>query len=121
MIEGQEEQVELEVYNFTGAGGVALAMYNTDEVRFITCHCSIIWCIRCLTSIIHRPSKYFFMQSIRSFAEASMATAYEKKWPLYLSTKNTILKKYDGRYAPTSSQISPTRTACLFGVFFFSL
>lgn len=28
-----------------------------------------------------------------------MNTAYEKKWPLYLSTKNTILKKYDGRYA----------------------
>jgi isocitrate dehydrogenase len=27
-----------------------------------------------------------------------MTTAYEKKWPLYLSTKNTILKKYDGRY-----------------------
>lgn len=27
-----------------------------------------------------------------------MATALEKKWPLYLSTKNTILKKYDGRY-----------------------
>jgi isocitrate dehydrogenase len=28
-----------------------------------------------------------------------MAVALEKKWPLYLSTKNTILKKYDGRYA----------------------
>ncbi|PRQ45861.1 putative isocitrate dehydrogenase (NADP(+)) [Rosa chinensis] len=26
-----------------------------------------------------------------------MNTAYQKKWPLYLSTKNTILKKYDGR------------------------
>lgn len=38
------------------------------------------------------------LQSIRSFAESSMAMAYEKKWPLYLSTKNTILKKYDGRY-----------------------
>ncbi|CAI0398552.1 unnamed protein product [Linum tenue] len=38
------------------------------------------------------------MQSIRAFAEASMTTAYEKKWPLYLSTKNTILKKYDGRF-----------------------
>lgn len=37
-------------------------------------------------------------QSIRAFAEASMNTAYQKKWPLYLSTKNTILKKYDGRY-----------------------
>jgi isocitrate dehydrogenase len=38
------------------------------------------------------------VQSIRAFAEASMTMAYEKKWPLYLSTKNTILKKYDGRY-----------------------
>uniref|UniRef100_A0A0D6R4M7 Isocitrate dehydrogenase [NADP] n=1 Tax=Araucaria cunninghamii TaxID=56994 RepID=A0A0D6R4M7_ARACU len=37
-------------------------------------------------------------ESIRAFAEASMAMAYEKKWPLYLSTKNTILKKYDGRF-----------------------
>ncbi|KAG2617390.1 hypothetical protein PVAP13_3NG180583 [Panicum virgatum] len=51
VFEGKEEQVELEVFNFTGAGGVALSMYNTDE-----------------------------------------------KWPLYLSTKNTILKKYDGRF-----------------------
>ncbi|KAL5198603.1 hypothetical protein ABZP36_002115 [Zizania latifolia] len=38
------------------------------------------------------------LESIRAFAEASMTTAYEKKWPLYLSTKNTILKKYDGRF-----------------------
>jgi isocitrate dehydrogenase len=38
------------------------------------------------------------VQSIRAFAEASMTMAYEKKWPLYLSTKNTILKKYDGRF-----------------------
>lgn len=46
----------------------------------------------------------FFLniQSIRSFADASMNTAYEKKWPLYLSTKNTILKKYDGRYVTVS-------------------
>ncbi|KAJ6738438.1 putative proteinDP-SPECIFIC ISOCITRATE DEHYDROGENASE [Salix koriyanagi] len=48
--EGQDEKTELEVYNFTGAGGVALSMYNTDE-------------------------------SIRAFAR-----------------KNTILKKYDGRF-----------------------
>ncbi|XXG75350.1 hypothetical protein AAC387_Pa07g3875 [Persea americana] len=27
-----------------------------------------------------------------------MVFAYQKKWPLYLSTKNTILKKYDGRF-----------------------
>lgn len=32
--EGKDEKTELEVYNFTGEGGVALAMYNTDEVWF---------------------------------------------------------------------------------------
>ncbi|KAL8471299.1 hypothetical protein ACS0TY_028813 [Phlomoides rotata] len=37
-------------------------------------------------------------QSIRAFAESSMAMAFGKRWPLYLSTKNTILKKYDGRF-----------------------
>ncbi|XP_039143851.1 isocitrate dehydrogenase [NADP] [Dioscorea cayenensis subsp. rotundata] len=37
-------------------------------------------------------------QSIRAFAESSMAMAYKKRWPLYLSTKNTILKTYDGRF-----------------------
>ena len=30
--EGQGEKTELEVFNFTGEGGVSLAMYNTDEV-----------------------------------------------------------------------------------------
>ena len=29
---GGEGTKELEVYNFTGAGGIALSMYNTDEV-----------------------------------------------------------------------------------------
>lgn len=47
--------------------------------------------------MIYHLSICVIMQSIHAFAEASMATAYEKKWPLYLSTKNTILKKYDGR------------------------
>ncbi|XP_072959560.1 isocitrate dehydrogenase [NADP] [Typha angustifolia] len=37
-------------------------------------------------------------ESIRAFAESSMSMALAKKWPLYLSTKNTILKKYDGRF-----------------------
>lgn len=37
-------------------------------------------------------------ESIRGFARACMNQAVMKKWPLYLSTKNTILKKYDGRF-----------------------
>lgn len=37
-------------------------------------------------------------ESIRGFARACFNQALLKKWPLYLSTKNTILKKYDGRF-----------------------
>ncbi len=37
-------------------------------------------------------------ESISGFARACMNQAILKKWPLYMSTKNTILKKYDGRF-----------------------
>lgn len=37
-------------------------------------------------------------ESIVGFARSCMNVALMKKWPLYLSTKNTILKKYDGRF-----------------------
>ena len=37
-------------------------------------------------------------ESIRGFAKSCFNMALSKKWPLYLSTKNTILKKYDGRF-----------------------
>src|SRR6202043_913760 len=60
------EKIEHNVYDFPG-GGVALAMYNTDE-------------------------------SIMGFARACFNIALQKKWPLYFSSKNTILKKYDGRF-----------------------
>ncbi|CAI0439869.1 unnamed protein product [Linum tenue] len=76
--DGCNKTTELEVFKFTGAGGVALSMYNTDE-------------------------------SIRAFAEASMNTAYQKRWPLYLSTKNTILKKYDGRFKDIFQEVYESR------------
>jgi isocitrate dehydrogenase len=41
---------------------------------------------------------YNTAESIRGFAHASFKLALEKKMPLYMSTKNTILKKYDGRF-----------------------
>ena len=56
-----------EVYNFEGEGGVAMAMYNTEE-------------------------------SIRGFAHSSFLQGMRKKMDVYLSTKNTILKRYDGRF-----------------------
>src|SRR5215204_352525 len=71
------ENQEYEVYNYTGEGGVALAMYNTDE-------------------------------SIRGFARSCMNMALQKGWPLYMSTKNTILKKYDGRFKDIFEEIFET-------------
>jgi len=50
------------------------------------------------------PSSGVFMgmynldDSIRDFARASMNYALNMGWPLYLSTKNTILKQYDGQF-----------------------
>ncbi|MBS1744998.1 MAG: NADP-dependent isocitrate dehydrogenase [Bacteroidetes bacterium] len=44
-------------------------------------------------------------ESIRGFAHACFNQAILKKWPLYLSTKNTILKKYDGRFKDIFQEI----------------
>ncbi len=37
-------------------------------------------------------------ESIRGFAQSCFNMALQKRWPLYFSSKNTILKKYDGRF-----------------------
>jgi isocitrate dehydrogenase len=44
-------------------------------------------------------------ESICGFANACFNQAIMKKWPLYLSTKNTILKKYDGRFKDIFEEI----------------
>ncbi|PWV45593.1 NADP-dependent isocitrate dehydrogenase [Chitinophaga sp. S165] len=44
-------------------------------------------------------------ESIKGFARACFNQALIKKWPLYLSTKNTILKKYDGRFKDIFEEI----------------
>ncbi len=68
------ENIEHEVFEFKGEGGVALGMYNTDE-------------------------------SIKGFARSCFNMSLQKGWPLYLSTKNTILKKYDGRFKDLFAEI----------------
>ncbi|MDH2389465.1 NADP-dependent isocitrate dehydrogenase [Streptomyces sp. HNM0663] len=70
------EPVELEVYEFPGAG-VALSMYNLDE-------------------------------SIRDFARASFRYGLAREYPVYMSTKNTVLKKYDGRFKDLFQEVFDT-------------
>jgi isocitrate dehydrogenase len=43
--------------------------------------------------------------SIRGFARSCFNMALSKKWPLYFSSKNTILKKYDGRFKDIFEEI----------------
>ena len=113
------EKLVRDVYHFEDAG-VALAMYNTDEVRSAardpgTAHVRHRACpqarARNLTCILARTccllltvplplphSLSFLFQSITGFAHSCFQMALAKGMPLYLSTKNTILKRYDGRF-----------------------
>jgi isocitrate dehydrogenase len=68
-----DDPIELDVYDFPGAG-VAMAMYNLDD-------------------------------SIRDFARASMRYGLDRRFPVYLSTKNTIMKRYDGRFKDIFQQV----------------
>jgi len=53
-------------------------------------------------------SMYNLDESIRDFARASMNYALDRGWPLYLSTKNTIIKAYDGRFKDLFQQVFDT-------------
>ncbi len=48
---------------------------------------------------------YNLDESIRDFARASMNYGLGRGWPVYLSTKNTILKAYDGRFKDLFAQV----------------
>ena len=48
---------------------------------------------------------YNLDQSIRDFARATFSYGIQRRWPVYLSTKNTILKAYDGRFKDIFQEI----------------
>jgi isocitrate dehydrogenase len=53
-------------------------------------------------------SMYNLDDSIRDFARASFNYGIDRKWPVYLSTKNTIIKKYDGRFKDLFEEVFNT-------------
>mgnify|MGYP001364620546 FL=1 len=50
-------------------------------------------------------SMYNLDKSIQDFARSCFSYGLIKKWPVYMSTKNTILKKYDGRFKEIFEEI----------------
>src|SRR5205823_13442317 len=57
---------------------------------------------------------YNLDDSIRDFARASMNFALARNFPLYLSTKNTILKAYDGRFKELFQEVFDAEFAARF-------
>ena len=57
---------------------------------------------------------YNLDESIRDFARACMNYGLDVKWPVYLSTKNTILKAYDGRFKDLFEEIYQAEFAAKF-------
>ncbi len=53
-------------------------------------------------------------ESIKGFARSCFNMAVQKKWPLYFSSKNTILKKYDGRFKDIFQEIYDTEFKTVF-------
>jgi isocitrate dehydrogenase len=51
---------------------------------------------------------YNLDESIRDFARASLRYGLERDYPVYLSTKNTILKRYDGRFKDIFAEVYET-------------
>lgn len=56
-------------------------------------------------------SMYNLDDSIRGFARACMNYGLDLGWPVYLSTKNTILKAYDGRFKDLFEEVFQTEFA----------
>ena len=57
---------------------------------------------------------YNLDDSIRDFARASLNYGIARKWPVYLSTKNTILKAYDGRFKDLFQEVFDAEFATKF-------
>jgi len=57
---------------------------------------------------------YNLDESIRGFARACFNYGLQRSWPVYLSTKNTILKVYDGRFKDLFDQVFDKEFAAAF-------
>ena len=60
---------------------------------------------------------YNLDSSIRDFARACLNYGLQRKWPVYLSTKNTIMKKYDGRFKDIFQEVYETEFEAQFREF----
>src|SRR5471032_859531 len=89
------DQYKATNFKVPGAGKVTISWHPTDASAFEPIEVDVVD-IPADGGVV--MGMYNFNKSIEDFARASLNYGLERKYPVYLSTKNTILKAYDGAF-----------------------
>ena len=89
------DQYKATNFKVPGAGKVTIAWHPTDGSAFEPIELDVVDIPEDGGVVM---GMYNFNKSIEDFARASLTYGLERKYPVYLSTKNTILKAYDGAF-----------------------
>jgi isocitrate dehydrogenase len=89
------DQYKATNFKVPGAGKVTISWHPTDPSAFEPIELDVVD-IPADGGVV--MGMYNFNKSIEDFARASLNYGLERKYPVYLSTKNTILKAYDGAF-----------------------
>jgi isocitrate dehydrogenase len=89
------DQYKATNFKVPGAGKVTISWHPTDASAFEPIELDVVD-IPADGGVV--MGMYNFNKSIEDFARASLNYGLERKYPVYLSTKNTILKAYDGAF-----------------------
>ncbi len=89
------DQYKATNFKVPGAGKVTISWHPTDTSAYEPIEMEVVD-IPADGGVV--MGMYNFNKSIEDFARASLTYGLERKYPVYLSTKNTILKAYDGAF-----------------------
>jgi len=89
------DQYKATNFKVPGAGKVTISWHPTDPTAYEPIELEVVD-IPVDGGVV--MGMYNFNKSIEDFARASLNYGLERKYPVYLSTKNTILKAYDGAF-----------------------
>jgi isocitrate dehydrogenase len=89
------DQYKATNFKVPGAGKVTISWHPTDTSAYEPIEMEVVD-IPAEGGVV--MGMYNFNKSIEDFARASLTYGLERKYPVYLSTKNTILKAYDGAF-----------------------
>jgi isocitrate dehydrogenase len=89
------DQYKATNFKVPGAGKVTISWHPTDASAYEPIEMEVVD-IPAEGGVV--MGMYNFNKSIEDFARASLTYGLERKYPVYLSTKNTILKAYDGAF-----------------------